>query len=401
MILLVLLLCSGFTPSRSAFAQDPIPTAPVISAVGPIPFEGWTSPLFSGCGLSTPPASTNPAYEQGVLDLTNTERNSRGLPPLKRVTPLDNAARYQALDLRDDNYFDHDSYDRLNGSLTWVCAWSERVNQYYPGWSSLAENIAAGYANPASVLAGWMGSSGHRANILSSSVWEIGVGYSSGGGYDHYWVQDFGRRNGIYPLILNRDAATTASRNGMVYIYGSFDQMRLKNDSGAFGVWQTFTNSFPWTLPCSVGLHTVSAELKTGVTVYTSSDSIQLTVSGCPTLAGLPDKVTFLYSKSQAKLSPPSYILTPTNLTGTEALTWTIIKSGSWFSAAPLNGTTPASFTITPGSIASLAAGTYTGSVNLTVTSPTNTEGSPKTIQVDLLILNGDLNEVMLPVIRR
>ena len=402
LVLLAILLGGVFIPPRLASAQDPSPAAPLISAIGPISFEGWTDPLYSGCGLSIPPASTNPTYEQGVLDLTNNERNNQGLPPLKRVTLLDNAARYHALDLRDDNYFQHDSYDRVNGSLQRVCAWSDRVSKFYTGWSWLAENIAAGYANPADVMAGWMNSSGHKANILSENVWEIGVGYSSGGGtYGQYWAQDFGRRGGVYPLILNRDAATTTSREVMVYIYGSFDQMRLKNDSGAFGGWQSFKNSFSWTLPCNVGTHTVTAELKTGTTVYTSADTIQLTISGCPTLGGLPERVGFLYSKSQAKLAPSSFMLTPANTTGPEVLTWTITKSGTWFNVSPLNGTTPASFTITPGSIASLAPGTYPGSVSVTVTSPTNTEGTPKTILVDLVIVSGDLNEVMLPIIQR
>lgn len=402
-IVLGIFLGGFFIPPRFAFAQDPIPTETVTSAIGPIQYETWTSPLYSGCGLITPPAATNPAYEQGVLDLTNNERSNLGLPPLKRVTLLDLAARYHALDLRDDNYFQHDSYDRVNGVLQRVCAWSERVSKFYTGWSWLAENIAAGYNSPANVMTGWMNSPGHRANILSINVWEIGIGYSSGGGtYGQYWVQDFGRRGGIYPLILNRDAATTVSRDVAVYIYGDFSQMRLKNDSGSFGSWQTFKNSFTWTLPCNVGLHTVSAELMTNTgTVYTSADSIQLSVSGCPTLGGLPERTTFLYSKSQMKLVPSNILLTPANTTGAEVLTWTITKSGAWIGVSPLNGTTPASFTITPENYTSMGAGTYTGSVTVTVNDPTTTEGTPKVIQVDLVIVDGDLNEVKLPVVQR
>ena len=38
------------------------------------------------------------------------------------------------------------------------------------------------------VVAGWMNSEGHRANILSSAYTKIGVGYVADG---HYWTQQF------------------------------------------------------------------------------------------------------------------------------------------------------------------------------------------------------------------
>ncbi len=116
---------------------------------------------------------------------------------------------------------------------------------------------------------GWMNSTGHRDNILSTNNWEIGVGYATGewiGPYDRYWTQDFGRRRNVYPLIINRDAASTDSRNVSLYIYGSFQQMRLKNDNGTWSDWQTFQNNVTWTIANGVGTHTVTAELKTGST---------------------------------------------------------------------------------------------------------------------------------------
>jgi len=102
------------------------------------------------------------------------------------------------------------------------------VSAYYTGPSG--ENIAAGQPDPASAMAGWMGSPDHKANILSSA-WEIGVGYSSGSGdYVRYWVQDFGKRSGVYPLVINREAASATSTGVSLYIYGNFKQMRLKTN---------------------------------------------------------------------------------------------------------------------------------------------------------------------------
>ena len=47
-------------------------------------------------------------------------------------------------------------------------------------------------------MLGWMGSAGHRANILNCSFRDIGVGYTylandtGQVNYHHYWTQDFG-----------------------------------------------------------------------------------------------------------------------------------------------------------------------------------------------------------------
>ena len=56
-------------------------------------------------------------------------------------------------------------------------------------WSAYGENVAYGYATAEQVMAGWMASPGHRANILTCSFKEIGVGFAQPGSY---WTQDFG-----------------------------------------------------------------------------------------------------------------------------------------------------------------------------------------------------------------
>ena len=48
----------------------------------------------------------------------------------------------------------------------------------YTGRAAAAENLAAGYTTPEAVMASWMTSPyGHRDAILSTSYWELGVGY--------------------------------------------------------------------------------------------------------------------------------------------------------------------------------------------------------------------------------
>jgi uncharacterized protein YkwD len=46
-----------------------------------------------------------------------------------------------------------------------------------------------GYRTAADVVAGWMGSAGHRANILNCDSHAVGIGYDPRG---YYWTQLFG-----------------------------------------------------------------------------------------------------------------------------------------------------------------------------------------------------------------
>ncbi|HEX7973052.1 MAG TPA: CAP domain-containing protein [Anaerolineales bacterium] len=196
----------------------------------------WASPNapeYTGCGGASAPVD-NPAYEQQVVELVNQARLESQLPPLKRVKELDEAAVYHAVDMAQDRYFQHDSYDLVDGKLTFVCAWSSRVGSFYSGWSSLAENLAIGYATPAAVMNGWLNSAGHKSNILSAGNWEIGVGYSSQGAY---WAQDFGQRSGVYPLVIDREADATGSLSVSIYVYGTWKEIRLRNEDGPWSAW--------------------------------------------------------------------------------------------------------------------------------------------------------------------
>jgi uncharacterized protein YkwD len=360
------------------------------------------APEFSGCG-GINQLVVNAEYEQQVVDLVNLERANRGLPPYKRVTALDEAARYHSADLGQDNYFDHNTYDRVNGNLVYVCDTWTRIGKYYAGASG--ENIAAGYSTPQSVMNGWMNSTGHRNNILSTHSREIGVGYAnqSGSDYYHYWTQDFGRRSGVYPLIINRDAASTDSRNVSLYVYGTnsdFQQMRLKNDNGTWGNWQTFQNNVTWTIANGVGTHTVTAELKNGSAVVTSTDTIYLSQADSE-LGNLPDALTFLYSIPQGKLVPAAVTLTPTDVGTHDSLSWTLAQAGTWFNVSPLSGITPASFQITPTGFDTGTPATYTGGITVSVTNPPGTIGSPQRIDLTLRVINTPLYDVYLPSITR
>ena len=84
-----------------------------------------------------------------------------------------------------NNYFSHTGSD--GSSMT------TRVNATGYAWSSLGENIAAGYSGIDAVLAGWMASDGHCANIMDSRFNQVGlvcVPGTSATTYNSYWTMD-------------------------------------------------------------------------------------------------------------------------------------------------------------------------------------------------------------------
>jgi uncharacterized protein YkwD len=129
-----------------------------------------------------------PAAAQRVLELTNVERRNAGLGTLVLSPQLNDAAQGYAQVLAGGDCFAHTCGPVPDFGVRFRDAG-------YTGWSSIAENIAAGYATPDDVVAGWMASPGHRQNILTPGFTEMGVGVVSGSGkFGTYWAEAFGAR---------------------------------------------------------------------------------------------------------------------------------------------------------------------------------------------------------------
>ncbi|HCM52074.1 TPA: hypothetical protein DIS56_03000 [Candidatus Saccharibacteria bacterium] len=110
-----------------------------------------------------------------LLNDTNDERSRTKLPNLALNTKLAAAAQAKAEDMVSRNYWSHDTPD---GSPPWVFA----TNQLY-SYDKLGENLAAGFRNESSILAGWMASSSHRQNILDLAYSEVGFGVAQSPNY--------------------------------------------------------------------------------------------------------------------------------------------------------------------------------------------------------------------------
>ena len=120
------------------------------------------------------------AYELEVVRLVNAERARYGLSALTADAELSRVARYKSRDMREKGYFSHES-------PTYGTPF-QMMKSFGITYRAAGENIAYGYATPAKVVAAWMNSEGHRANILNASYTRLGVGYVADG---HYWTQMF------------------------------------------------------------------------------------------------------------------------------------------------------------------------------------------------------------------
>ena len=137
--------------------------------------------IYPGQVLNIPQVSQAVrAYEQEVVRLVNAQRAQNGLKPLAEHWELSRVARYKSADMAGKRYFSHES--PTYGSPY------QMMRSFGISFRSAGENIAYGQRTPAAVVAAWMNSSGHRANILNSSYTHIGVGYHEAG---NYWTQMF------------------------------------------------------------------------------------------------------------------------------------------------------------------------------------------------------------------
>ncbi len=125
---------------------------------------------------------------EAVLELVNTARAEAracgdvwfpAAGPLRLQPQLTAAARAHSEDMRRSGTLSHTGSD---GSDI-----VDRAERQGYAWSRLAENVAYGYPDAASVVAGWLGSPGHCVNIMNADYAELGVGLAG-----TYWTQVFG-----------------------------------------------------------------------------------------------------------------------------------------------------------------------------------------------------------------
>jgi uncharacterized protein YkwD len=155
----------------------------------------------TGCpdaGL-TPTQQNLERIREATLCLINRERVSHGEVPLRANADLQQAAQAHTESMVTNDYFEHLGPGGQTPLQRMRAA--GYISSPQIGYS-VGENIAWGslwLGNPRSIVAAWMASPGHRANILDGRFRDTGIGVSSrpprslaGGQSGGIYTQDFG-----------------------------------------------------------------------------------------------------------------------------------------------------------------------------------------------------------------
>lgn len=170
------------TGATAPATHKPATPGPVTTRPG-TPATGTPAPTVTASApASTPPAATTASgVVARIVQLVNAERAKVGCSPLTLNADLGKAAQAHSDDMAAHQNMSHTGSD---GSSP-----GDRITSAGYSWSSYGENVAYGYSTPEQVMAAWMASPGHKANILNCGFQEIGVGLAEPG---DYWTQDFG-----------------------------------------------------------------------------------------------------------------------------------------------------------------------------------------------------------------
>ncbi|PYP81158.1 MAG: hypothetical protein DMD35_02555 [Gemmatimonadetes bacterium] len=161
--------------------QAPPPPAPTPEPVAEAP------PPAAPKSRPAPPVRSLSTIIDTVFLLTNRERLRASLTPLRRNADLARVAQLQAEQMAAAGKLAHEVPGSRYPTLT------SRMKLIGYQYRSAGENVAEGYTSGAALMAGWMTSPPHRANLLSARYTETGVGMARAKSGRTYTAQVFAR----------------------------------------------------------------------------------------------------------------------------------------------------------------------------------------------------------------
>lgn len=191
----------NFPDSLSYICRDAFEGCTALESTIPADFTRDLSGHYYRCEKVTVAGERDSDDAAAVLELLNAERAAEGLPALKYDAALSQKAMLRAAELT--VLFSHDR------------PVAQSVLDSFK--DAYGENIAYGYSSPESVMAGWMNSPGHRANILYEDFTDVGIGCFRMNGVT-YWVQLFGVGKGSG---TPESGTRSVSEEVLVYTAGS------------------------------------------------------------------------------------------------------------------------------------------------------------------------------------
>lgn len=174
----------------SALVLVPVAGSPALATDTPVlvssPFKNSTTkavpvavPVVVAAPRVVAPAPTTSAqqtYQNVILSRTNGERTSRGLRALALSGCADRLAQAWAARLASVGALSHQNMTTVASTC---------------GARGAGENVAYGNVSASSMVGMWMGSAGHRANILNSRYTHVGIGSVTTSSGRTYGVQVF------------------------------------------------------------------------------------------------------------------------------------------------------------------------------------------------------------------
>jgi uncharacterized protein YkwD len=133
------------------------------------------------CAPPPPPPTVQVAdVQDSVVAAVNQYRADGGLGPVTIDARLTEAAQSHANDLAQRQVLTHTGADGSNAGA--------RISARGYGWTTWAENAAAGQPTPTDVMNSWINSPGHAANMRNGAMVNIGVAAAQGSNGVTYWV---------------------------------------------------------------------------------------------------------------------------------------------------------------------------------------------------------------------
>lgn len=138
----------------------------LVVALQPLAYNATAAHRFKVLGYASDISAS------ALYDLTNQQRAAAGLPALSPNSLLVQAAENKAADMFADNYWAHTAPD---GLTPWYF-----ISSAGYAYIAAGENLAKDFSTSNGVMSAWMGSTEHRANILSGSYKDMGIAVENG-----------------------------------------------------------------------------------------------------------------------------------------------------------------------------------------------------------------------------
>ena len=176
LVVALLLAYAGYYSYKSGKLNNNLLNFRQVAA--PTPSRASPSPTATPSATGKPKASVKPAATPAgavlvsLLDATNSNRTAAGLPALVVSDTLTRLAQEHADDMVARDYFDHTTPDGVT--------FQQRLSAGGYSGNAAAENIGLTSGQAVSVVADWMKSPPHKANILGNQYRYVGFGVAAG-----------------------------------------------------------------------------------------------------------------------------------------------------------------------------------------------------------------------------